>query len=201
MSPAVLGNVKAGTLELTAAGGGNVLLLEATDMDVKAPASYAVLEDANSDLAAGAAGAVAVHGDELLDSAMAEMPENAGADVPASQVAFDIADASTFVQTTVGNDNVLLLGADVANVEVLAPPAVLKDATSGSYEGSAALAVVEGDELLDPAMVEGLEGTGMDGSMNPVVPDNDNTSMLVLTGVDDDTTVCGKTQILCALLY
>jgi len=87
----------------------------------------------------------------------------------------------------------LLEAAADADVEVLVPPAVLGNAVSATVEGPGvlvftALAVldVDGDELLDPARVEVLVGSGVDVAMNPVVLDDVDASALVLTAVAND---------------
>jgi len=66
-------------------------------------------------------------GDELLDSATAEVLEGTCVDVPMNPVVLDNVTASTLVLTAVDDDNVLLLEAAGADVEVLASPAVLED--------------------------------------------------------------------------
>jgi len=64
-----------------------------------------------------------VDGDELLDSARAEVLVGTGVDVAMNQVVIDDVDASTLVLTAIADDNVLL----DAEVEVLASPTVLED--------------------------------------------------------------------------
>ena len=85
------------------------------------------------------------------------------------------------VLTAVDDDTVLLLETADADVEVLASPAVLEDVTSDSSEVAVVVVIMDGDELLDSALAEVLEGTGVDIAMHPVVLDNVNASMLVLT--------------------
>jgi len=98
------------------------------------------------------------------------------------------------VAALVAEDDVLLLEAAAdADVEVLVPPAVLRNAVSATVEGPGvlvftALAVLDadGDELLDPARAEVLVGTGDDCAMDHVVLNDVDASALVLTAVADD---------------
>ena len=104
------------------------------------------------------------------------------------------AKGARLVAALVAKDDVLLLEAAAdADVEVLAPPAVLVDAVSATVKGSGVLVFttlavldVDGDELLDSARAEVLVGTGVDVAMIPVVLDDVNASTLSLTTVSDD---------------
>ena len=69
---------------------------------------------------------LAVDGDELLDPARAEMLVGTGVDVAMNPVVLDDVDASALVLTAVPAEDVLLLEAVDAEVEVLASPAVLE---------------------------------------------------------------------------
>jgi len=93
----------------------------------------------------------------------------------------EVEDVNTSVVVVlVAEDYVLLLEAAAnADVEVLAPSAVLVNAFSATIEGSGvliftALAVLDGDgdELLDSASAEVLVGTDVDFAMIPVVLDD-----------------------------
>jgi len=98
------------------------------------------------------------------------------------------------VAALVAEDYVLLLEAATdADMKVLVPPAVLRNAVSATAEGPGLLAFtvlalldVDGDELLDPARAEVLLGSGVDVAMNPVVLDDVNVITLVLTAVADE---------------
>jgi len=113
----------------------NVLLLEGVaDADVKVLVPPAVLVDAASATVEGsgvlvftALAVLDVDGDELLDSAVAEVLVGTGVDVAMIPVVLDDVDASTPGLTAVSGDGVLLLEAVDAEVEVLASPAVLED--------------------------------------------------------------------------
>ena len=112
-----------------------VLLLEATaEADVKVRVPPAVLVNAVSATVEGsgvllltALAVLDVDGDELLDTARAEVLVGTGVDFAMNPVVLDDVDASTLVLTAVADDDVLLLEAIDAEVEVLASPAVLED--------------------------------------------------------------------------
>jgi len=111
----------------------DVLLLEgAADADVEVLVPPAVLVDAVSATVKGsvvlvftALAVLAVDGDELLDSARAEVLVGTGVDVVMIPVVLDDVDTSTPGLTAVADDDVLLLEAVDAEVEVFASPAVL----------------------------------------------------------------------------
>jgi len=113
----------------------DVVLLEgAADADVEVLLPPAVLVDAVSTTVEGsgvlvftALAVLAVDGDELLDSARAEVLVGTGVDVVMIPVVLDDVDASMPGLTAVADDGVLLLEAVDAEVEVPASPAVLED--------------------------------------------------------------------------
>ena len=106
----------------------------------------AVLVDAVSATAEGsgvlvftALAVLDAYGDELLDSARAEVLVGTGVDVVMIPVVLDDVDASTPGLTAVADDGVLLLEAVDAEVEVLASPAVLEDVAFAFGKTSRAL--------------------------------------------------------------
>jgi len=113
----------------------DVALLEgAADADVEVLVPPAVLVDAISATVEGsgvlvftALAVLAVEGDELLDSAGAEVLVGTGVDVVMIPVVLDDVDANTPGLTAVADDGVLLLEAGDTEVEVPASPAVLED--------------------------------------------------------------------------
>jgi len=104
----------------------DVLLLEAAaNADVEVPVPPAVLVDAVSATIEGsgvlvftALAVLDVGGDELLDSARAEVLVGTGVDVAKIPVVLDDVDASTLVLTAVANDDTLLLNTCVDGVGV-----------------------------------------------------------------------------------
>jgi len=168
--------------------GDDVLLLEAADAAMEVLVLPAVLVDATSALSGGivvlvimAFAVLDVDGDELLDSARAEVLVGTGVDVASNPVVLDDVNAC---------------------MEVLVPPAVLVDAASAMSVGSVvlvlmALAVldVDEDELLESAGAEVLVGTGVDVAVNPVGLDDVNASTLVLTAVEDDDVLLLNTGV------
>jgi len=112
-----------------------VLLLEAAaeaDVEVRVPS--AVLVNAVSATVEGpgvlvftALAVLDVDGDELLDPARAEVLVGTGVDRAMNPVVLDDVNASTLVLTAVADEDVLLLEAVDAEVELLASSAVLKD--------------------------------------------------------------------------
>jgi len=113
----------------------DVLLLEAAaNTDVKVRVPPAVLVNAVSATVEGsgvlaftALAVLDVDGDELLDPARAEVLVGTGVDVAMNPVVLDDVDASALVLTAVAAEDVLLLEAVDAEVEVFASPAVLED--------------------------------------------------------------------------
>jgi len=113
----------------------DMLLLEAAaDADVKVRVPPAVLVNAVSATVEGsgvivftALAVLDVDGDEVLDPARAEVLVGTCVDVATNPVVLDDVDASTLVLTAVAVVDVFLLEAINAEVEVLAPPAVLED--------------------------------------------------------------------------
>ena len=85
------------------------------------------------------------------------------------------------VAALVAGDDVLLLEAAAdADVEVLAPPAVLGNAVSATVEGSCVLVLTARavlDVELDPAMAEVLLGSCVDCAMDPAVLDKFDASL------------------------
>jgi len=113
----------------------DVLLFEATaEADVKVRVPPAVLVNAVSATVEGSGVLVFtalvvldVDGDELLDPARAEVLVGTCVDFAMNPVVLDDVDASTLALTAVADDDVLLLEAVDAEVEVLASPVVLED--------------------------------------------------------------------------
>jgi len=113
----------------------DVLLLEAAaDADVEVLVSPAVFVNAVSATVEGqgvlvstALAVLDVDGDELLDLARAKVPVSTGVDFAMNPVVLDVVDANTLVLTAGTDDNVLLLEAVDAEVEVLASPALLEE--------------------------------------------------------------------------
>jgi len=109
----------------------DVLLLEAAaNPDVEVLVPPAMLVDAVSATIEGsgvlvftALAVLDVDGEELLDSARAEVLVGTGVDVAMIPVVLDDVDASTVVLTTVADDDTLLLNTCVDVVEVALPPA------------------------------------------------------------------------------
>jgi len=182
----------------------DVLLLKAAaEADVEVLVPPAVLGNAVSATVEGpgvlvfaALAVLDVDGDELLDPARAEVllgSDGVGVVLLVRLKVVDDVNISV-VAVLVAEDDVLLLEAAAnADVEVLVPPAVLRNAVSATVEGPGvlvftALAVldVDEDELLDPARAEVLRGTGVDFVMNLVVLDDVDVNALVLTAVADD---------------
>jgi len=112
----------------------DVLLLEAAaEADVEVLVPPAVLGNAVSATVEGpgvlaftALAVLDVDGDELLDPARAEVLLGTGVDVAMNPVVLDDVDASALVLTAVADEDVLLLEAVDAEVEVLASSAVLE---------------------------------------------------------------------------
>ena len=113
----------------------DVLLLEAAaNADLKVRVPPAVLVNAVSATVEGSGVLVFtalvvldVDGDELLDPARAEVLVGTCVDFAMNPVVLDDVDASTLALTAVADDDVLLLEAVDAEVEVLASPVVLED--------------------------------------------------------------------------
>jgi len=111
----------------------DVLLLEAAaNADVKVRVRPAVLAasatvEGSGVLAFTALAVFDVDGDELLDPAGAEVLVGTGVDVTMNPVVLDDVDASALVLTAVAAEDVLVLEAVDAEVEVLASPTVLED--------------------------------------------------------------------------
>jgi len=132
----------------------DVLLLEAAaDSDVEVLVPPAVLVDAFSATVEGtgvvvftAFAVLDVDGDELLDSARAEVLVGTGVDVAMNPVVLDNVDASTPVLTAVADDGVLLLYTCVDGVGV-AVPVILEVVNDVNISEVAAL-VAEDDMLL-----------------------------------------------------
>jgi len=109
-----------------------------------------------------------VDGDELLDPARAEVLLGSGVDVAMNPVVLDDVDVNTLVLTAVADDDVLLLKAVDADVEVLAPPAVLEDVAfaleKNSNEPSSPVKLGAGLVSLAPVRVS----TDFGGVVGPV---------------------------------
>ena len=118
----------------------DVLLLEATaiaDVEVRVPPAVLVnavsaTVEGSGVLAFTALAVLDVDGDELLAPARAEVLVVTGADVAMNPVVLDDVDASALVLTAVAAEDVLLLEAVDAEVEVRASPAVLEDVAFAS---------------------------------------------------------------------
>jgi len=111
-----------------------LLLKAATNADVKVRVPPEVLVNAVSATVEGsgvlaftALAVLDVDGDELLDPARAEVLVGTGVDVAINPVVLDNVDASALVLTAVAAEDVLLLEAVDAEVEVLASPTVHED--------------------------------------------------------------------------
>ena len=116
-----------------------VLLLEAAaNADVEVLVPSAILVDAVSATAesSGVLAVLDVYGDELLDSAKAEVLVGTGIDVAMIPVVLNDDDASTPVLNAVANDGVLLPEAVDAEVDVLSSPAMLEDVVFASGKKS-----------------------------------------------------------------
>ena len=153
-----------------------MLLLEAAaEADVEVLVPPAVLGNAVSFSIEGpgvlvftALAVLDVDGDELLDPARAEVLLGSGVDVAMNPVVLDDVDVNTLVLTAVADDDVLLLKAVDADVEVLAPPAVLQDVAfaleKNSNEPSSPVKLGAGLASLAPVRVS----TDFGGVVGPV---------------------------------